>query len=1259
MDKNHGEILCEAVDIIVSERLKGISFDQTIIGTIVDDSRKVEGIYTVYYNDSVKFDAYSENTGYRKNNTVYIQIPQGDWSQQKFIIGKKTNKDEEKYIYSSAFSQFLDLTTNIIEFQEPKGLIANHETNTEILITTISNKEFSGYTRMGLSAEFRSWLRAEQVQKGHYGIRLKITGICDGQEESSQIIAELDSDDMLGNPYEFDSFYHQEKVFDISNINNIEKIEVYLYQNKDFKGINPEIEEELIDVSPVDVFGNDKPANLWCQDVYLAFGYDVSEYDGHKVILVSNDSKKYGATFKSEDNIKQIYLRWVEDLNGVPQVVDEHTAPEGTEIYWYRYELGLPSADAYSGVYWEYLTTWKKVENEWIENKDIVNDNLLKANSAFDLMINPDVTLQQEKIRVVIKFNGTIRYSSIIEFNNNFEVVSKPTVDAIQALNLLDDKFGNYRIYNLDNSLINSKDSITPRYLTALFKTQSMASVEGSDGKITADSITWEIPKQNTMLRINSTEGFDDTQSTEQKYILTKTSSPDAGGVVDSKLEYYIAPYFSQTYSNNTIVCKVEQYKTTYTAVQEFTFGPAGTTGTEATLILDFEGNKNAMTIPSEGQQTEAYIIKAHLYDYENNEIDLKTYKTTDLEYIWSWKDSKINSDTNEEVYPYTKYIIHQESKDEEGNNIPYQRELKFENISQVPSDNYHILQLTLKGFGDYTLTAFLPIPIRASNDYVYIEGAASIMYDTAGQVGDYFKNPYRLFKNEENSTETILEEAETTWALNGTDIGTNYFPKLESNLIKPLNFYVKDTNKGLCAYCVKNDTILWAQPILIVQNKYPSKTLNDWSGVLKIDEENNYILTAQIAAGKKESDNSFTGVIMGAWDTEQDAKEITKSGLYGYHKGHQSFGFKEDGTAFIGKSGNSQLNFNGTKGTIQNAGYESGQEGMQIDFDGTIHFVSGETTKIYDEDGKLEEEINNDILIDATAKKYPLTIGPYFQVAWDGSLEATNGEFDGIINAYGGTIGGWTIDETSLASENNTVVLNSDGELKLGGFLFGKAAESKNYYFVSGGTGSVQTAPWGMSSNNPGLAFYAGYDGGSDPVSDNVWSKYSFQVNSNTGLVSCLGIRLGHPGEEIDSWAEIKNYLDGETGSVSITDGSSTVKIGATKGLVDEISGSISLYSKGDIDGKISSLDSRIDKLEDDFATTITSQKKKIDELTTANSDLQGQLDTANETIEKKNGEIGELEDDIDYLERKINRLEDEIERLEGLLNQGGIPQP
>jgi hypothetical protein len=45
----------------------------------------------------------------------------------------------------------------------------------------------------------------------------------------------LNSSDMIGDPYSFSFYSKQEKVIDISMIEGIKKIEVYFYQNGNFK----------------------------------------------------------------------------------------------------------------------------------------------------------------------------------------------------------------------------------------------------------------------------------------------------------------------------------------------------------------------------------------------------------------------------------------------------------------------------------------------------------------------------------------------------------------------------------------------------------------------------------------------------------------------------------------------------------------------------------------------------------------------------------------------------------------------------------------------------------------------------------------------------------------------------------------------------------------------------------------------------------------------------------------------------------------
>ena len=60
-ETNYNDILCQAIDTIVQQRISNLSFDQTIICTIVDDTDAKNGHYVVT-DKSVRFDAYSENT---------------------------------------------------------------------------------------------------------------------------------------------------------------------------------------------------------------------------------------------------------------------------------------------------------------------------------------------------------------------------------------------------------------------------------------------------------------------------------------------------------------------------------------------------------------------------------------------------------------------------------------------------------------------------------------------------------------------------------------------------------------------------------------------------------------------------------------------------------------------------------------------------------------------------------------------------------------------------------------------------------------------------------------------------------------------------------------------------------------------------------------------------------------------------------------------------------------------------------------------
>ena len=87
--------------------------------------------------------------------------------------------------------------------------------------------------------------------------------------------------------------------------------------------------------------------------------------------------------------------------------------------------------------------------------------------------------------------------------------------------------------------------------------------------------------------------------------------------------------------------------------------------------------------------------------------------------------------------------------------------------------------------------------------------------------------------------------------------------------------------------------------------------------------------MSSVVGAGKKNEDNSFSGVILGkvdgVLDSSQNSLKDTRAetGIVGLHHGIPSFGFRDDGTAFLGKKGAGQIQFDGSKGYIMSSNFD------------------------------------------------------------------------------------------------------------------------------------------------------------------------------------------------------------------------------------------------------------------------------------------------------------------------------------------------
>jgi hypothetical protein len=101
---------------------------------------------------------------------------------------------------------------------------------------------------------------------------------------------------------------------------------------------------------------------------------------------------------------------------------------------------------------------------------------------------------------------------------------------------------------------------------------------------------------------------------------------------------------------------------------------------------------------------------------------------------------------------------------------------------------------------------------------------------------------------------------------------------------------------------------------------------LNNWTGETLVDSENNRIMTSALVAGYLDNSNKFNGVVLGDTETIINDKTVQGTGLFGYKDGVQSYGFKDDGTAFIGAPGAGRIEFDGEKGIISSAPQEDKQ---------------------------------------------------------------------------------------------------------------------------------------------------------------------------------------------------------------------------------------------------------------------------------------------------------------------------------------------
>lgn len=296
MSQDYNEVLCQAVDIIVNQRISELKFDETIVCTIIDNTNRENGEYVVTQNGQLKFKAYSEYTRYLNEEQVYIHIPK-DSTQKRLILGRYINDLNNIHTERTRPSQtVVQLGPSITpSLRTPIALIANSPQQSIYLTTIAVNPPPNIHMcdTLCIRANFKCLLDKYSIRSGSYGVRAALIAKNHEGVVTSQTFIQLDSaQDMFGNPYAYNDYNSQEQTYKISLPTNIIEIEFYAYQKADFKYGDKfqQVPEALV-------------PNIFIKDIEVFFAYEAAS-SNNMARIHTNSVEAYNG------NLREIELSW-------------------------------------------------------------------------------------------------------------------------------------------------------------------------------------------------------------------------------------------------------------------------------------------------------------------------------------------------------------------------------------------------------------------------------------------------------------------------------------------------------------------------------------------------------------------------------------------------------------------------------------------------------------------------------------------------------------------------------------------------------------------------------------------------------------------------------------------------------------------------------------------------------------------------------------------------------------------------------------
>lgn len=1035
---NYSNNIMNSIDILTQSALRKLKYDITIkaiIKTIVDVKT---GEYKVLYEGNLlSAFAKDDKTAYDINDTVYVKVPEGDFDNKLIIDYKLRGSDLSALEVDELRNSMFEVSDDLLKVTDEFGIASGITSSIPLTVKDKDNQDKNiqiedlsyysdKYEYIKLKATFRTQFFKTFV-KGNYGLEFVFNG--EGDEKYSY---KLDSTDFNGNPYYLVNNTEQDIIIQIptAKLKGLEAIN--LYQNMENDYYASDSASILAIVNKEESKRSDIEKNnfqYYCERIAYTIKAknekDNITADKIKEDIEINKEKSKYITNQDENaynifvkDIKLFFMEKVDlfnlpyyfrikalqgndcaksNLYFIPQLLSNGAeVSSNSTITWYEQDLTVDVAsdnyDRAAGV------GWKKIQKT-VANPDSETAPCIYNNSLYV----PQKSIPQIKRFKVIATYDKSTFDKVIEVVNS--AVTNPYSlvyenDKLKAQNA-DSKtitwyyaIGTSTFAKIDNSTNTlSLDNYT-KYINVKFYCvigDTILEYDYTNEIVEEITVTYD---GTSMFKYDASGKIDDTIYSSEYALTAKVAfqnglsdkqyeikwyAPDGNELVatDQKREiknsmvtqvrldtknsirYNISSYYKQD-SNNTFKIKIITADKEYSFEKEITFikdGDQGTNGSACALVIK----------PVDGK-------KDYIYYKDKDNKDVATFEV----FLYNIKDN-----TSKNVTEKLKKI--------EGYNVKcnLNKSLQVEYNKSTDSDvkDYYYIKLTYAVETGPDIVLCYPIDVVKEDKKPILDIAKYIKYDALGM------NPIcrKEILGYTNETITVIS-ADTNTDTKKLIIDKGY--------LSPNSHFPFDGTEGFVA--LKYNSVI--HTIYFYKNSYGNTAINNWDGQkVSIAENGDYILAPLIGAGTK-SNSNFTGVVMG-YDSSQGM------GLYGYKDGISSFGFKTDGTGYIGAEASGRISFDGKNAVIYGGLSQNGTNSM--------------TLNLYNYTSDTEKINKNTLAIDIKGDS-----GTTFSVDYNGNLFASKADIEGKITANSGKIGNWLIDNNGLKHEESGTQLTSEGEL-------------------------------------------------------------------------------------------------------------------------------------------------------------------------------------------------------------------------------------